>query len=446
MNAMKKTMSLLLAVWVLAPAAQAQETASLARCISYGLAHSPLVQKSKLEIDRNHEKINEGVAAYLPQVKASATLMNNLRLATSILPGEIIGQPGTQVAVQFGTKYNVTGGIDASQVIYDQSIITGIRASKASQNLAQLNSQKTQEDLIYDIASAYYNAQITAIQKKIIESNLEKISGLVSITRVQFDNGFAKKTDLDRLLVNETNIKTDLQNLDINYRQQLVVLKYYMGAPLDSALVPETDVRAQIPAGTGLAGQTGNNIDLRILQSQKTLYGLSLQQINAGYAPSLSMSFRYAYQAQQNSLDIFNQNANWFPNAYLSFNLNVPIFDGLSKRARAQQVKIQLNQTDLDRQYLEQSISMQNIIAQNTMQINRSAVRTQEENVKLAEEVYATTQTQYKGGIIPLSDLLNAETALREAQTNYLKALIQVKLAELDLLKTTGNLQSVVNQ
>ena len=64
--------------------------------------------------------------------------------------------------------------------------------------------------------------------------------------------------------------------------------------------------------------------------------------------------------------------------------------------------------------------------------------------MKLAEEIYVSTQEQYNGGIVSLSELMNAETALKEAQNNYLRALVQVKLAELELLKASGNIQSII--
>jgi outer membrane protein TolC len=44
-----------------------------------------------------------------------------------------------------------------------------------------------------------------------------------------------------------------------------------------------------------------------------------------------------------------------------------------------------------------------------------------------------------------MTDSLNAETAIREAQTNYLKALAQVKLSELEVLKISGNINSIKN-
>lgn len=413
--------------------------------IDYGLTHNTGVQKSKMEIDRNQKKINEGISNYLPQVKGSGSIMNNLKLQTSILPGEIVGTPGTNVAVQFGTKYNVTAGIDASQVLYDQSLLTTISAAKESKTLAVLNEQKTEEQLIYDIATAYYSAEITGIQKNIIVANLKKTDTLILVTKSQYENGIAKKIDYDRLLVNQTNTKNDLQNVELNYNQQLLLLKYYMGYPLDSTINLPTGVNMyESPHANTLSNDANNNTDLKVLGIQKNLYALNLKQIRAGYMPTLSLGFKYAYQAQQNTSDFLSSKTNWFPNSYLALNLSVPIFDGFNKHAKTQQLKIQIAETQLDEKNLIENLKMQNLNASYKMQINQSSVTNQFNNINLAEDIYKSTQVQFQSGVASMSDLLNAEISLKEAQTNYLKALVQVKVAELDILKASGNLKSII--
>ena len=101
--------------------AQSAGPLTLQQCIQLGLTNNSGLLKSKLEIDRTAEVKRQTRANYLPQVNGSVQMIDNLKLQTSILPGEIIGQPGTQVAVQFGNTYNVVAGIDATHVLYDKS-------------------------------------------------------------------------------------------------------------------------------------------------------------------------------------------------------------------------------------------------------------------------------------------------------------------------------------
>lgn len=418
---------------------------SLKQCIEYGIKNNPNILKSDLEIEKTEQKGKEVLAGALPQVNATGTITDNVVLPTQILPGEVFGMPGQDIPVKFGTRYNVSGGIDASQVLYNQSLFTGIKAQKAAIDLAELNKAKTQEQLIFDIANAYYNTQITGTQKEIVQNNLDRVNQLVEITKAQYEGGIAKKTDYQRLLVNQTNLATEKENLDLNYQQQLDLLKLYMGMPLDTAIAVVSDADTEaLAVNAAAAGNTNNNIDLQLIEKQKTLNYINVQQFKAGYLPTVSLFARSSYQAQQDNLDLFGPEANWFPNTSIGVSLNIPIFDGLAKHRRISQAKIQLQQTELDEKYLRSNVRFQNTNALNKLTIHQNAVSVQEENMKLAEEVYAITNTQYQGGVVPLTELLNAETSLKEAQTNYLKTLVQLKIAELELMKSSGNIQSII--
>lgn len=415
---------------------------SLQQCIQYGLTKNAGVLKSKLEVDRATEKKNETLSGYLPQISGSVSIQDNLKLQTSILPGELIGQPGTQVPVKFGTKYNTSAGIDAKQVIYDQSVIYSMKLTKQSTKVSEINSRKTEEQLIYDIASAYYAAQVSLTQKKLVESNLAQVDSLLKITQIQFDNDAAKQLDLDKLTVNLTNLQTELATSNTNYEQQLMLLKYYMGMSLDENIeLPVIPINEQ--AASLINTESLNNTDVELVQAQREVYAVTLQQIKAGYLPSLSLSFHSAIQNQQNNLRIFNKDANWFPNSYVGLNLNIPIFDGLAKNSRVKQTKIQMEQSLLEEQYLTENLKMQRANANNALTANKAALASQQRNIELAQKVYATTQAQFIGGIASMADIVNAETSLRDAQTNYLRALVQVKLGELDLIKSTGNIRSL---
>src|ERR1044072_1967948 len=105
---------------------------TLQQCIQYGLSNNTGVLKSQLENQRSLEKKGETRSAYLPQVNASVSAIDNLKLQTMILPGQFIGQPGTKVPVQFGTKYNITGSLDATQVLYNQQLIGSMKITAQS--------------------------------------------------------------------------------------------------------------------------------------------------------------------------------------------------------------------------------------------------------------------------------------------------------------------------
>jgi outer membrane protein TolC len=69
----------------------------------------------------------------------------------------------------------------------------------------------------------------------------------------------------------------------------------------------------------------------------------------------------------------------------------------------------------------------------------------QKANAELAQEVFANTQNNYNNGLATLTDLLDAESSLNQAQNNYSTALLDYKIAEVQLLKSKGELKTLIN-
>ena len=83
--------------------------------------------------------------------------------------------------------------------------------------------------------------------------------------------------------------------------------------------------------------------------------------------------------------------------------------------------------------------------AQTQLANNLLTIQTQEENVKLAQEVLSNTQNNYQQGLASLTDLLESERALSDAKNSYTNALLSYKLAEIGLLKAQGKLDVLKN-
>src|SRR5690606_13709153 len=172
----------------------------------------------------------------LPQVNASGQFQNFPNLPTQLLPGELLGEPGSLIAVQFGTKYSATGTIEASQLIYNQQFLTGLKAANASEQLYQVRKIQTEEDVIYQVSNAYY--QVREIQASInaLQANVDRLNEVEKIMKVQQENDLITKTDYNRLKVNRINIETNLQSLKTAEEQSKNYLKILMGMPMEQGI------------------------------------------------------------------------------------------------------------------------------------------------------------------------------------------------------------------
>src|SRR5699024_2287375 len=134
-------------------------------------------------------------------------------LQQTVLPGEMFGLPGENISVAFGQKYNSTVNAQLTQVLFNQSVFTGLKAARTTKEFYQLNNQLTQEEIIEKVASSYYQVYQAQEMLKNLESNLELTQQTVDIVKGLYENGLAKKIDYDRSQVALSNLTANRQQL-----------------------------------------------------------------------------------------------------------------------------------------------------------------------------------------------------------------------------------------
>jgi outer membrane protein len=419
---------------------QAQTTFTLREAIGQAIKVNPQVKQAELNTLKTAQQVRETKSMGLPQANAYLNYDDNVKIATQILPGEIVGRPGSLVPVQFGTKYNVTMGAEVQQLIYSQAYWAGIKAIKQVENFNQLEIKSAKEEIIFQVTQTYYLAQVMAKQRDIIKANLDKTTKLLLILETQYAQGVIQKIDLDRLKVAETNLQTEAENLELAYQQQLNLLKYMTATPIEMQVSLADTIQTLGILPTADRANTQSRLAIQILQKQKDLENLQIKVTQAGYYPTLMAFARYNNQAQRNSWNFFKGGEAWFDFSTIGLRLNVPIFDGFAKQSRVQQSKIRLQSLDIQIANQNNFLQMEYANIQHKLKNQQTIINKQQANMKLAEQVYQTTQIQYQNGVTPLAELLNAETALREAQTNYFTSLIQTKITELEFIRSNGKL------
>jgi len=417
-------------------------TLSLSEAVNLAVKQNQQLKSIQLDEEINKYKIKEIKSSALPQVTGDGTYNDNFSRPSQILPGEVFGQPGTKVAVQFGTRYSMGATAQLSQKIFDPSLNTGLRAAKAGQGYYELSTFKNKEDLIYNVVNVYMQLEMTEKQKELIEGNIGRMKKLVEITDAQYKEGIIKKVDVDQLKVNYTNLRTQLSTTKNTYTQLLNNLKILMNEDVYRPVVITNQIGAEpIPVTEQLFLK--DNTDLALIDYQILLQELNTKNIKAGYMPSLSAFANYGWQGQTDNL--FKSGATQgFTSGTWGLKLTIPIFDGFAKRNKIAQSNLQIKQMKMNKEYLTGKITNDFVNAKNDLDQNKEVLSAQAENMKVAEELYNVAKLSYTEGISPLSELINAENGLKEAQTQYLTAMLQMNLAELDLMKSSGQLSKVI--
>jgi outer membrane protein len=423
------------------------KTLTLKDALTYALQNKADAKKSKLEVENSEYKIQEVRSRALPQISANGNLTYNPVIQTTVIDGAGFGAPGTTIQAAFGQKWTSTAGLSLTQAIFDQSVFTGLKAAKTTREFYQINNQLTEEQVIERVANNYYSVFVQKERLVLLDSNYVNTTKVRDIVKGQFDNGLAKKIDLDRIVVKMSNIDTERQQIKNQITLQENALKFYMGMPIETEIDMPKEEFEVIPAALTEQGNVENRTEYLLLKKQEELLVYNKKAVEAGYYPTLSLTAGYNYIGQGPEFPWFakpKDGVYWSDYSAIGLNLHVPIFTGFGTRAKVRQADVQIRslQEDMKDTKLSLDLDYRNAIAQ--IDDNLVTIENQKENMRLAKEILDNTKNNYLQGLASLTDLLDSENASLEAQNNYTRAVLNYKIAEVALIKSKGELKTLI--
>jgi len=446
-----KSILLIGAGWLSLGALPAQTTIGLGDAIRYALNNSEVIKQARLDIEKGVYQIKETRGAALPQLTGTSTMTNNVLVQQFVLPAEAFGgEPGQFIAIKAGQTWSALSQVQLSQQLYNKQVFTGLKAAKSTEEFYRLSEQLSRENVIQQVAANYYQVQISRLQMDVIDANIARVAKLGEMIEGQYANGLARKIDVDRIKVNRSNLDAQKSLLENALTQQENLLKYYMGMPieepiqlekLDIATLPLMDIR-QLEDDLNVE----NLLSYNVLKKQSELLHFQRDAIISEGYPTLSLSASYTYNTQSNNFNLYSNKALNYDMAAVTLNLRIPIFDGFSRRSRVQQSQIAINRLQEDIRRTNNSLKMANENAKSQLINSLNTIRMQQANKRLAQEVFENVQNNYKNGLASLTDLLDAEQSLVEAERSLNEAILQYKIGEIELKKSNGNITDLLGE
>lgn len=417
----------------------AQRTLTLEECLRIGIENNLSLAGSRNELRKAKHLLSENRAKLLPQVSAVAGFNDNFNPPVSVTDGSAYGNPYN---VTKTLQYNASAGLQLQMPLYNQTVYTAIDIARTMNELNRLSYEKAREDLILQISKMYYLGQNTVEQLTLIQENRVRLQELRDITQAFFDNGMAMEVDVKRVNINLENLQVQYDNAKSMLVQQLNLLKYVMDYPAEEEIAL-TPVNPEQVESVALSGLRSDLYELQLLESQEKLAGQQKDLIRQGYLPSLSLTGSWMYSAYTDKARHWFHSGpsnHWYPSSGLGLTLRVPIFDGLDKRARIRKARIDEENARLSYENMRKNMETQYLNSTNDLMNNQRNFQKQKDNYLLAEEVYQVTTDRYREGIASMTEVLQDEMRMSEAQNNYLSAHYNYQVANLTLLKLTGQL------
>lgn len=425
--------------------ADAQTVLSLQECLEIGIQNNLSLQSKRNEIKKGEYGISENRARLLPQISGFAGYNDNFDPPVSVTDGSAYGKPYN---VTQTLRANASAGLQLQMPLYNHTLLATMKVTKIMDEMNRLSYGKAREDLIMQIAQMYYLGQNTAEQIDLVRENIARLEELRNITQAFYDNDMAMEVDVKRVNINLENLKVQYDNAQAMMEQQLNLLKFVLDYPAEEKIAL-TPVDADKPEeAVALNGLSENLYEMQLLQQQKILTEQQKKMVRYGYLPSLYLKGSWMWTAfTDKPYHWFHSGPSnhWYRSYGIGVSLSVPIFDGLDKKYKRRKANIDLQNISLTQENTRKHLQTQYVNATNDLMNNRRNLKKQKDNRELAENVYAVTMDRYREGIASMTELLQDEMRMSEAQNLYVSAHYNYRVTNLKLMKLTGKLDALTD-
>jgi len=431
---MKKYFLYILAFWLIGTGQIfAQNNAkTLSECLQIAMDSNLSIAVAREGIAFSREKSKEASSSIRPKAFAAFDYRLYGNLPTQLLPADAFGGPsGVYKEAEFGVPHVLNLNVQANYPLYNPAARAAVSVARLGALSAELQVLKTREETAYAVSATYYQAQIAANQVLFLEGNIRNLSRLTENMRLLKEQLLAKGSDVDKIVLQHDLLLAQLAAAKAGYEQAINTLKFQMGRSAESVLIITSEPDSLVSnAGSGAPAE------LLLLQHQQQTISAETKTARAARLPVVSLYGFYGYNGFGKSGD--NAFFKEFPLSYIGMQAAVPLYDGGLTRSRLNQKAIEQKRVSQQEQLLREKYDLDRRNTELNIRANWQIMAAQRGNIQLAERLFEQTQMQLREGVATVSDVLQAENTVREAQNNYLNALVKLRISELDRMRAAG--------
>ena len=401
--------------------AAAQMRLTLGEALDLALSENPTVKVAEMEVQRFDYVKRQTWGSWIPQISVGGTYTRS-----------IVKQSMTK-GLSFGADNTLAAQGDATWTLFAPAVFRTLKMN------------------------AFYNILLAEQSLEVLRESQATVQRTVDDTRLQYDNGLASEYDLLTAQVQLSNLKPSILQTENSIRLAKLMLKMYLSIPenVEIEVVGELDaMRDAVLAGTdGLTTDVQDNSDLRTLELQEDLLKRQLKVANAGRMPTVTAFFTATYTGNDIDMtklnfggaeggqpgDVLDGSKFWWQHPMSAgLQVSIPIFSGLTKMNRSREIKNQISQIGLQRDYARQQIDVEVRAALNDLLTARETMYAQELTVAQARKAYSISDTRYRAGAGTILELNSAQLAQTQAELNFSQAIFDYLTAKAEYDRIVG--------
>jgi len=400
------------------------------------LDNHPNLQAARERIGAQRAVVGQQMAAYYPTV----SLANQYRTSQTQRAQDAHDTPGSE-SYSSEAKFNFT--------LYNFGKREGaVEAARETLNATSHNYKTTVDGVILGVKQSYYAYLQARAIVVVREETIKSRDLLVRQARGFYEVGTKARIDVVRAESNLYTAQADLIAAQNAVKVAWVTLKNALGLrELPERPLAEEAIMTTIPYALDQAKEIAyaSRPELKSFEAQRKAQDQNIATARRGHLPDLI--FDASYGRKHDSSETAdngaagNRHLNSFPLQpawSVTLSLNIPIFDGFRTTNRVEeslrnyyviksQEEQQRQQVALD---VEQSY-LRMVELQERIKADEAAAKAAKENLDLANG-------RYQVGVGSIIEVTDAQTLYTDAQTTYVRALYDYKIADAQLIRAIG--------
>ena len=431
-----KNSTLLLFILLFTYGVQSQ-VLNLEQCLKMSDTANVVIRNARLDVAMSASQIDAYKSALLPKIFYAGDYRYNAVIPGQLIPGQIAGgAPGTYVAVQFGVPVNISNTVQLNQVLYNPQLNAALKTLKINQEVSEIQAGLTEQNVKYQLIQTFYNLQAIHKQLAFVQENSTNMDKMIANMKALVEQKMVIATELDKLNITRLTLKNQEQNLISTKEKTENYLKLMIGKSINDKVEFQQEGAVQRSILNEI--KSVNAREIQLLQAQQRLNLIERKGTKMAYLPVLSMYGTYLYSYNYRPENKFGKGID---GALVGLKLDWTLFDGFEKHHKLKVNMYQRAKMEDQLDYSKKQLDVNIINAQKQVEIQTQSLQISQDQLVLAEKIQKQAKFSFEQGVISSNDLLKSENDLYQAQTNVVVAYVQLRQAELEVLKLTGNIK-----
>lgn len=431
-----------------------QRTFTLDECRSLAIQNNKELQIAGEKVRVAGYDKQAALTKYFPQVSAMGTYMRNQK-DINLLDDKTVAGLGKLLPIDVGAFTHLDiqdvwlGNVSLVQPVFmGGKIIAYNQITKYAKELAQSMNDLKLQDVIYKTDEAYWQVVSLVNKKKLADSYVSLLRKMDTDVQALIEEGVATQVDGMSVRVKLNQAEMAQTKVDNGLALSRMALAQLCGLPLEESLALADENIESLPESASSSGSFSveeafiNRQELKSLDYAVRIYKKKEKIALAEHLPSVALTANYLV-TNPNSFNGFKNDFGGMFNVGVA--VQVPIsgwWEGTYKR-NAARAETHIKQLELDD--AKEKIELQ--VNQSVYKVNEAGKKltASSRNKEKAEENLRHATIGFEEGVIPALNLMEAQTAWVEAQSDLIDAQIEVKLTDVYLSKALGRLTSTTN-